>query len=1037
MSSLPPHLTKMQQDHLDTINKSVNQIKNSYVQHESEMELNLDQRFCNPFVITTNPKTDVIHNLPSDLSVLLRGCISLHEKTSLLIKGLPEISNYFVFYGEYNPYTKKLSEEVFITNTTTKIDMITSSIPVIQSAIIFSKKCFHLVRAIVRFISSAIQNNIQSNFKTLFQDLGKLLSAHQRLCTTIKSNTIFTEHFNFYNNLIATYADSSNVMDSHTEKIRSLLEVLVSFQNRFQYNTDIIRQDFSLPNIQFPTTNFIKLMQKVIGNWVENLSIKGKDEDVLSVISLGETFNEWSNNHGIGKGIEKQLEEIAKKYPIIISIFDVKTAINISDEIRKLRNGRGITLEDVMKQNKERIDKQLLLKGNQYITTQDKSGLIGIELYADIKRQIILLLYGFGLIGKTTPISIIEDILRYLVVLKQIENRISCLTIQSHEKELKIIQKNLASIKKNQLSLKYNDLLPLLFNENINNNELIVIEMYLDTLRKEYKNEKIEMIQQEIDIIIQENEIQQSLKNVSNFTFFFFVRYPLLEKMYQFIFSDMRFTSYLSILNTFVSSLESNILKSQILNALAEEVITIIKKCIILPIENQIEEELRLQIYGELNVTSTNIIQSPPKEIVSILKSDIVVFGKNINIQQQIKQSLELKFYKHFNWDEYQRMRILAEKKYGLLLFENYVIGQTTIEGLDILIIMKNIQSFVMKFHYNLYTQCFIEREADGNRLSAIGVQQVSESIKTHGLGIMSTCVNNVYLYLLKQFSLLDEFLYDDQIKGILVKSLKNFDGKNYTLEMAEMDVKEFQRLGVRKIKTNQKVTNSSYLELFRLLTTFVGNSIGFVRLIRTGGLIHCSKTVEFIPDLFNVPDFVELTSKESNDVKKCAQNFMNVINEFTKSYKGTDLNYLPNLVQVFHDELNSSRHSHLKYFYISLPSLLLTYLDFIIAAKERLIRNSSNLDIEGYIMSDDGFLLGIAYILSILNQKESFYSLHFIEGLEKLYTTKLKNEQLNMKKGSKDKMLASSVLINKYSVYLKEVHLLKISLDCALNLFL
>ena len=64
-----------------------------------------------------------------------------------------------------------------------------------------------------------------------------------------------------------------------------------------------------------------------------------------------------------------------------------------------------------------------------------------------------------------------------------------------------------------------------------------------------------------------------------------------------------------------------------------------------------------------------------------------------------------------------------------------------------------------------------------------------------------------------------------------------------YPYERAHSFNQEIRRLGVDS-------EGRSYLDKFRILITEIGNALGYVRLIRAGGLHHVSSAVEFIPDL-------------------------------------------------------------------------------------------------------------------------------------------------------------------------------------------
>lgn len=86
-------------------------------------------------------------------------------------------------------------------------------------------------------------------------------------------------------------------------------------------------------------------------------------------------------------------------------------------------------------------------------------------------------------------------------------------------------------------------------------------------------------------------------------------------------------------------------------------------------------------------------------------------------------------------------MRNLAEEKYGLLFVETHLPPQTLEQGIDILEIMRNIHIFVARYMYNLHNQSFVEKTSENKTLNTINLVHVSNSIRTHGIGIMNTTV--------------------------------------------------------------------------------------------------------------------------------------------------------------------------------------------------------------------------------------------------------------------------------------------------------
>ncbi len=62
--------------------------------------------------------------------------------------------------------------------------------------------------------------------------------------------------------------------------------------------------------------------------------------------------------------------------------------------------------------------------------------------------------------------------------------------------------------------------------------------------------------------------------------------------------------------------------------------------------------------------------------------------------------------------------------------------------------IMRKIKKFLVTYKYNIYNQTFLEVTQDNRQITTIGIQQIADSIKTHGLGFLNTNVNKIYGYI-------------------------------------------------------------------------------------------------------------------------------------------------------------------------------------------------------------------------------------------------------------------------------------------------
>lgn len=94
-------------------------------------------------------------------------------------------------------------------------------------------------------------------------------------------------------------------------------------------------------------------------------------------------------------------------------------------------------------------------------------------------------------------------------------------------------------------------------------------------------------------------------------------------------------------------------------------------------------------------------------------------------------------------------------------------------------------------------------------------------------------------------------------------------------------------------------------------------------------------------------------------------------------------------LVSVFAPEFRDAKNSHLKLFYIILPPLIINFIDHALIAKDKLTKKGGK---EG-TFTDDGFAIGIAYILKLLDLNKEFDALHWFNAIDEKY--KVRNQMM------------------------------------------
>lgn len=91
---------------------------------------------------------------------------------------------------------------------------------------------------------------------------------------------------------------------------------------------------------------------------------------------------------------------------------------------------------------------------------------------------------------------------------------------------------------------------------------------------------------------------------------------------------------------------------------------------------------------------------------------------------------------------------------------------------------------------------------------------------------------------------------------------------------------------------------------------------------------------------------------------------------------------YFKMLVNVFAGEYRSAENVHLKNFYLIVPALTLCFIESMGGDKERYSKKNHE---EG-IWTDDGFAIGIAYLLKLLDQNHDFDSLNWFQSAVEFY---------------------------------------------------
>lgn len=266
--------------------------------------------------------------------------------------------------------------------------------------------------------------------------------------------------------------------------------------------------------------------------------------------------------------------------------------------------------------------------------------------------------------------------------------------------------------------------------------------------------------------------------------------------------------------------------------------------------------------------------------------------------------------------------------------------------------------------------------------------------------------------------------------------------------------MKRAERFNSAVVKLGVSPDGKTFLDKFRQLITQIGNTIGFIRMIRSGVIESSAYASHFIPKLNlnrktvdGIPDDPTQDSTISGLCRKMdasdrsvkiAESVDCLISNLAE-VSSNENDYVEMLISVFAKEFrNYDKFAHLRNFFIIVPPLTINYVEYILTCRSKLGRRTQSDN--DFTFIDDGFCLGIAYILTLLNQTYFFNSLNWFDSVFDKFDTEIGRAQEEQKAAQKRKddsfFQTLAIKIQRFQDLQKEFEFLMFTMHSATMLF-
>lgn len=625
------------------------------------------------------------------------------------------------------------------------------------------------------------ENNIC--FFDVFLSLSELFVSFVTLDEIVANQVVFNDHWHLYKQATVCQIQS-NALDIDDKKVKLLHKVLIEMENvllsgRVFSNAMLIRFTELVGNLKLSVSmlNYIKFnINKFENKQLSDLTYH-KSLHFMKICML---YVFHINTYGMkDKRLFRQVWECFKKYTSITlycnivwfpdTFFQQHLSILVNDVIdKKSANAISSTRDNYILQSHENLFKEVniysiyvlswIIKFDQLIK-KDFSSMKPNE----IKQVVAILHDGIFLSGKIKRILINVTNLYYTLNKPIVKNNV--IHICKLAESLKFIEHsfqtnfiNICKIFGKIISFQQYQCLTLLntIKKNVNPNKnaelLISLNLAEKLLKGSCTNEKLLIIKQTFAFInknsIREDEFNNLYRRVTQLCLSYNLENIMQDNC------DLSFLYFhknlinIFIRNNGVSNLYVKYISDVIndvccLNSNEKDMyLNEIQSNIIDPLCTNIENNVRLHSHLHLQVEQLTLdkVQKDFNHTFLMNPELFLILNEYVDIKYKIENYLDKTFYDLttialHNYKTYNEMRNIAKYKFQLNVIENNLPSKTLDNGIDILFLIRNINSFINNYNYNINNQVFIENKSNSKFLNTITISHIANNIRIYGIG--------------------------------------------------------------------------------------------------------------------------------------------------------------------------------------------------------------------------------------------------------------------------------------------------------------